>query len=174
MMEAFVVVPRAWLFVVLGLVAAQRVAELFISRRHERALRARGAVEHGAAHYPFIVAVHAGWLAALALWCAIMPPAISPALIALYVGLQPVRAWVIASLGRYWTTRIITLPAAPLVRRGPYRFLKHPNYVVVVLEIAFLPLALCAWPIALAFSILNGAVLWVRIAAENRALAVRA
>lgn len=174
MMEPFVAVPRAWLFVILALVAVQRVAELFISRRHERALRAQGAVEHGAAHYPFIVAVHAGWLAALAVWCGFMPPAISPALIAAYVALQPVRAWVIASLGRSWTTRIITLPTAPLVRRGPYRFLKHPNYVVVVLEIALLPLALCAWPIALVFSILNGAVLWVRIRTENRALAVRA
>lgn len=174
MMESFVAVPRAWVFVILGLVAAQRFAELFISRRHERALRAQGAVEHGAAHYPFIVAVHAGWLAALAIWCAIMPPAISPVLIALYVALQPIRMWVIASLGRYWTTRIITLPTAPLVRRGPYRFIKHPNYVVVALEIALLPVALCAWPIALVFSILNGAVLWVRIRAENQALAVRA
>lgn len=171
---SFAPAPRAWLIAGLGLVAAQRVAELFISRRHERALRAQGAVEHGAGHYPFIVAVHAGWLGALALWVTVMPPLVNPAGIALYLALQPLRAWVIGSLGRYWTTRIITLPSAPLVRRGPYRFLRHPNYVVVALEIAALPLALDAWPIALVFSVLNGAVLWVRIRAENRVLAVRA
>jgi len=170
---SFVAVPRAWIFMVLALVAIQRIAELFISRRHERALRARGAVEHGAAHYPFIVAVHAGWLMALALWAAFRSPVMNPAGIALYLALQPVRAWVIASLGRYWTTRIISLPDAPLVRGGPYRFLKHPNYAVVVLEIALLPLALGAWPIAAVFSVLNALVLWVRISAENRALAAR-
>lgn len=165
--------PRTWLLILLVLVAAQRIAELLISRRHERALRAQGAVEHGAAHYPFIVAVHAGWLASLVLWSVLTPPVINPALIAAYIALQPLRAWVIASLGRYWTTRIISLPAAPLVRRGPYRFLKHPNYAVVVLEIALLPLALDAWPIAAAFSILNSLVLWVRITTESRVLAAR-
>ncbi|MBX7197940.1 MAG: hypothetical protein K1X51_01030 [Rhodospirillaceae bacterium] len=166
-------VPRVWIAVVLALVAVQRIAELFISRRHERALRAQGAVEYGAEHYPFIVAVHAGWLVALALWAALMPPGMNPAGIALYLLVQPLRAWVIASLGRYWTTRIISLPSAPLVRRGPYRFLKHPNYAVVVLEIALLPLALGAWPVAVLFSALNALVLWVRITAENRALAAR-
>ena len=106
-------------------------------------------------------------------WAALMPPVMNPAAIALYLMVQPVRAWVIASLGRYWTTRIISLPDAPLVRRGPYRFLKHPNYTVVVLEIALLPLALGAWPVAALFSVLNALVLWVRITAENRALAAR-
>lgn len=174
-MEALtlVPVPRAWVLVILGLVAAQRIAELFLSRRHERALKAQGAVEYGAAHYPFIVAVHAGWLAALVLWAAVMPPVLNPALMAFYLVLQPVRAWVIGSLGRYWTTRIISLPEAPLVRRGPYRFMKHPNYAVVVLEIAVLPLAMGAWPLALLFSLLNGIVLRVRIAAEGRVLAAR-
>lgn len=170
---SFIPVPRMWVFTVLVLVAVQRVAELFISRRHERALRAQGAVEHGAAHYPYIVAVHAGWLAALVVWGAVMPSVMSPAGIALYLALQPMRAWVIASLGRYWTTRIISVPGAPLVRRGPYRFLKHPNYAVVVLEIVLLPLALGAWPIALVFSILNAVVLRVRISAENQTLAAR-
>lgn len=170
---AFIAVPRAWVFTLLGLVAVQRIAELFISRRHERVLRAQGAVEHGAGHYPFIVAVHAGWLAALVVWCAVRPPMINPALSVLYLLFQPLRVWVIASLGRYWTTRIISLPGAPLVRGGPYRFLKHPNYAVVVLEIAVLPLALGAWPIAVLFSVLNALVLWVRISAENQALTGR-
>ncbi len=169
---SFMPVPRLWVFTVLGLVAIQRVAELFISRRHERALRAQGAVEYGAGHYPFIVAVHAGWLAALSVWAGVAP-VMNPAGIALYLALQPVRAWVIASLGRYWTTRIISLPAAPLVRRGPYRFLKHPNYTVVVLEIALLPLALGAWPIAMVFSVLNAWVLRIRLSAENQALVAR-
>jgi methyltransferase len=169
----FVPVPRGWVLVILGLVAAQRIAELFLSRKHERALKAQGAIEYGAGHYPLIVAVHAGWLAALVAWAALTPPVLNPALIALYLVLQPVRAWVIGSLGRYWTTRIISLAEAPLVRRGPYRFMKHPNYTVVVLEIALLPLALGAWPLAVAFSVLNGIVLRVRIAAESRVLAAR-
>ena len=173
-MMAFVSVPQTWVFVLLALVAAQRVLELLTSRRHEKALRARGAVEVGAAHYPFIVAVHAGWLAALILWTLIMPPVLNPALILAYLLLQPLRIWIIASLGRAWTTRIITLPGAPLVRRGPYRFLRHPNYVLVVLEIAILPLALGAWPVAAVFSILNAIVLKIRIAAENQALDARA
>ena len=135
-------VPRAWLLILIGLVAAERLIELVISRRHERALRAQGAVEIGAAHYPFIVAVHAGWLAALAVWVLVLPPVLNPALTVAYLALQPVRVWVIASLGPYWTTRIISLPSAPLMRRGPYRWLRHPNYTVVVLEIAILPLAL--------------------------------
>lgn len=172
-MMVFVSVPQTWLLVILALVAAQRVLELLISRRHEKALRARGAIEVGAAHYPFIVAVHAGWLAALVLWALIMPAVLNPALALAYLLLQPVRAWIIASLGRAWTTRIITLPGAPLVRRGPYRFLRHPNYVLVVLEIAILPLALGAWPVAVVFSVLNAIMLKIRIAAENRALDAR-
>lgn len=170
---SFVSAPRPMLLAILGLVAIQRVAEVLISRRHERALRARGAIEVGASHYPFIVAVHAGWLAALTAWVLWTPPIVNPAGIAFYLALQPLRIWVIASLGQRWTTRIISLPSAPLVRHGPYRFLRHPNYVIVVLEIAILPLALGARPIAAAFSALNGLVLSVRIKAENRALAAR-
>lgn len=166
-------VPRAWLLILIGLVAAERLIELVISRRHERALRAQGAVEIGAAHYPFIVAVHAGWLAALTAWVLILPPVLNPALAAAYLILQPVRVWVIASLGPYWTTRLISLPSVPLVRRGPYRWLRHPNYTVVVLEIAILPLAVGAWPLAVLFSLLNAVVLKVRIAAENQTLSAR-
>jgi len=87
--------------------------------------------------------------------------------------LQGLRVWVLATLGRYWTTRIITLPGAPLVRRGPYRWLRHPNYVVVAGEIAVLPLAFGAWQIAVVFSLANALVLWIRIRSEERALATR-
>jgi methyltransferase len=166
-------VPRVAVLIFIGLVAAERLIELVISRGHERALCAQGAVETGAGHYPFIVAVHAGWLAALTAWVLVLPPLLNPVLAVVYLALQPARVWVIASLGPYWTTRIISLPGASLVRRGPYRWLRHPNYTVVVLEIAILPLAFGAWPLAVLFSLLNAMVLRVRIAAENQTLAAR-
>jgi methyltransferase len=155
-------------------VAIERAAELPIAKRNTAALLARGGVEHGAAHYPFIIALHALWLAALAAWLLWRAPALRVPWAVVYVALQPVRLWVLQSLGPYWTTRIITMPGASLVRRGPYRFLKHPNYAVVVAEIALLPLAFAAWPLALVFSILNAAILTVRLQAENAVLRERA
>ena len=153
---------------ILSLVTAQRLAELIVSRRHTRALLARGAYEVGAGHYPLIVAVHAAWLAAL-WWLAPGRPVLWP-LIGLFVLLQGARLWVLATLGERWTTRIIVLPGAPLVARGPFRFVRHPNYLVVVAEIALLPLAFGLWQVALLFSLLNAAVLAVRIRAEEKAL----
>lgn len=153
---------------ILALVTAQRLAELIVSRRHTRALLGRGAYEVGAGHYPLIVAVHAAWLAAL-WWLAPDRPVLWP-LIGLFVLLQGARLWVLATLGERWTTRIIVLPGAPLVARGPFRFVRHPNYLVVAAEIALLPLAFGLWPIALIFSLLNAAVLAVRIRAEEKAL----
>lgn len=161
-----------WLWIVLALVAAQRLAELAYARRNTRDLLAEGAHETGAGHYPLVVAVHALWLAALAVFVpADQPP--NWALLGIFAVLQGLRLWVLASLGRYWTTRIITLPGAPLVRRGPYRFLKHPNYLVVAGEILVLPLAFGAWEIALIFSLANAAVLAWRIHCESRALSER-
>jgi methyltransferase len=154
--------------VILALVTAQRLAELVIARRNTRALLARGAFEIGAAHYPLIVALHAAWLAAL--WIFAPGQAIAWPLIGVFVVLQALRLWVLASLGGRWTTRIIILPDAPLVTGGPFRFLRHPNYVVVVAEIAVLPLAFGLVWLALVFSLLNAAVLWVRISAEGAAL----
>lgn len=159
--------------IILALVAAERLAELVYAARNTRALRQRGAIELGARHYPLLVLLHAGWLAALFL---LVPGDTVPnwPLFALYVGLQGLRLWVIHSLGPYWTTRIITLPGAKLVRRGPYRFLRHPNYVVVAAEIAVLPLAFHAYQIALIFSVLNLMVLAWRIRIEETGLAGRA
>ena len=156
----------------LGLVVLQRLAELALAARNTRRLKARGALEAGQSHYPLIVLLHAGWLVALAL---LVPAATPPSvpLLALFAALQAGRLWVIASLGRYWTTRIITLPDAPLVRRGPYRYLRHPNYLIVALEIAVLPLAFGAIGIAVVFSLLNGAILWHRIRVETQALVGR-
>ena len=154
--------------IILALVTLQRLGELWLSNRNTRRLLARGAREVGTAHYPLIVAVHALWLAAL-WWLAPGRP-IDGFWLALFVLLQLARVWVIATLGERWTTRIIVLPDAPLVRRGPYRLLNHPNYAVVVAEIAVLPLVFGLWQVALIFSALNAAVLAIRIRAENRAL----
>jgi len=154
------------------LVAAERLAELAFSHQNARALLRRGAVEEGRGHYPVIVALHGLWLGALLL----VVPADArpdPVLIALYIAVQFVRLWAIASLGPYWTTRVITLPGAPLVRTGPYRYLRHPIYAVVVCEIALLPLAFGAWRLALAASIANAAMLAWRIGVEERAIAPR-
>jgi methyltransferase len=155
---------------ILAFVTLQRLAELVVARRNTAALLARGAYEVAPGHYPLIVAVHAGWLAAL-WWLAPGKPVLWP-LIGIFALLQATRLWVLATLGPRWTTRIIILPGAPLVTGGPFRYLSHPNYAVVVAEIAFLPLAFGLWQIALLFSLLNAAVLTIRIRAENKALAV--
>ena len=155
--------------VVLALVTAQRIGELVLAERNTRQLRRQGAVETGAGHYPLIVALHAAWL--LGLWVLAWDRPVNLPLLAVFAALQAARVWVIATLGSRWTTRIITLPGAPLVRKGPYRFLSHPNYVVVAAEIAVLPLALGLWAYAVVFTLLNAAMLWVRIRSENRALA---
>lgn len=154
-------------------VVAERLFELVLARRNTRRLLARGGREAGASHYPIMVGLHVAWLAAIIGWVALMSPTISPGFLLLYVTLQGLRFWVMASLGPYWTTRIITLPDAPLVERGPYRYLRHPNYIVVILEIATLPMVFGAWHLAAAFSLLNAAMLWVRVRAENRAISGR-
>lgn len=154
----------------LALVAVQRVVELVYSARNTRRLLARGGVESGAVQYPFFVLLHTAWLASMAIF---IPPARAPnwTLLALYALLQPLRIWAIASLGPYWTTRIITVPGEAPVRRGAYRFFRHPNYIVVCAEIAVLPLAFGAIEIAIIFSFLNASLLSWRIRTEERALA---
>ena len=159
----------AWAaFLILGFVTLQRLAELLLAERNRKRLLAKGAVEHGQSHYLLIVAVHAAWLAALWWWAPGQP--ISVPLLIFFALLQAGRVWVLATLGERWTTRIIVLPDTPLVTRGPFQFVDHPNYIVVVLEIAVLPLVFGLWQIALIFSLLNAAVLTIRIRAENRAL----
>jgi len=157
----------------LAFVTVQRLLELIIARRNTRALLAAGAHEVGAGHYPVMVALHTSWL--LTLWAAwLMGRAeLQPGAACLYLLLQPLRFWTMASLGRYWTTRIIVVPAAPLVRVGPYRYLRHPNYLIVVMEIVLLPLALGLWPLAVIFSLLNAAVLRHRLAVEGDSLRQR-
>jgi methyltransferase len=154
---------------VLAFVTLQRLGELALARRNTRRLLQQGGVETGAEHYPVIVGLHAAWL--VGLWLLAWNRPIHLEWLAVFVVLQALRVWVIASLGGRWTTRIITLPDAPLVRRGPYRFLPHPNYLVVAGEIAVLPLAFGLPAYAAVFSLLNASLLWVRIRAENKALA---
>ena len=151
------------------LVALQRLAELAYARRNTRRLLAAGGLEVGSSYYPLFIILHGSWLAALL----VLVPADAPihwGLVGLFVALQAGRLWVIASLGGRWTTRVITLPGAPLVRRGPYRWLRHPNYLIVAAEVAVLPLAFGAWEIALVFSALNLPLLAYRIRVENQAL----
>ena len=119
-----------WPQAIVLLVAAQRLAELVLAKRNTRALLAAGAVEWGAGHYPVLVALHLAWLAALLL-ATPAEAALQPGWLALFLLLQAGRLWVVSTLGRFWTTRIIALPGAPLVARGPYRYCKHPNYVIV-------------------------------------------
>ena len=160
------------LYWTLGAVALQRLIELVHARSNTARLRRLGAVEADAEGYPFYVLLHAGWLASLA---AFVPAATTPywPLIGLFALLQLGRIWVIVSLGRYWTTRIMTLPDAPLVRAGPFRHLRHPNYLLVVAEIAVLPLAFGAVAIAATFSALNAVLIARRVRIEERVLAPR-
>jgi methyltransferase len=154
--------------VILALVTLQRLFELWLSNRNTTRLLARGAHEVGANHYPLIAAVHVAWLAVL--WWLAPGRRIDGFWLAIFVLLQVGRIWVIATLGPRWTTRIIVLPDVPLVARGPYRFVNHPNYVVVVGEIATLPLVFGLWQVALIFTLLNAAILVIRVREENRAL----
>ncbi len=154
--------------VILALVTLQRAGELWLSNRNTRRLFAQGAREHAPGHYPLIVLLHVAWLTVL-WWLAPTQP-VEIFWLAMFVAIECARIWALVSLGPRWTTRIIVLDDAPLVARGPYRFVRHPNYWVVIAEIAVLPLVFGLWRTALVFSLLNAVILTIRIRAENRAL----
>lgn len=156
--------------IILLLVTAQRLGELVLARHNTSRLLAKGAIEIGRGHYPLVVALHAAWLIALWIWGRDQDVNVL-ALIGFAV-LQGIRLWALATLGERWTTRIIMLPGAPLVTAGPYRYFSHPNYAVVVGEIALLPLALHLPWLALIFTVLNAGVLFIRIRVEAHALSV--
>ena len=156
-------------------VGVERLIELVVSKRHARWALARGGVEHGRGHYPFMVAVHIGLLLGciFEVWAA-QPPFIALlgwTMLGLVVASQALRWWCVATLGSRWNTLVIVVPGLPLVDKGPYRWLKHPNYVAVVVEGIALPLVHSAWITALVFTAVNAVVLSVRISVENRALA---
>jgi methyltransferase len=153
---------------ILALVTLERLFELGLARRNTRQLLEKGAREHASAHYPLIVSVHVLWLGTL--WWLGPSRAVNFMWLSIFILLELARAWVLATLGKRWTTRIIVLADAPLVEGGPYRFVNHPNYFVVVGEIAVLPLVFGLWLPAIVFTILNAMVLAIRIREENRAL----
>jgi methyltransferase len=149
-------------------VTLQRLIELPIAKANTRRLLAAGGHEVAASHYPLIVALHASWL--MTLWWLAPERPINLPFLALFLLIEAGRIWVLQTLGQRWTTRIIVVPGETLVARGPYRFVNHPNYLVVVGEIAVLPLVFGLWQVALIFSLLNVAILTIRIRSENRAL----
>jgi len=153
----------------LAFVTAERLAELWWAQRNTRGLLAKGAIEHAPGHYPLIVLVHALWLAGL--WVLGWSQPVAVGWLLVFIALQAGRLWVLATLGPRWTTRIIVVPGETLVSRGPYRFVSHPNYLVVAGEIAVLPLCLGLPWYALVFSLANAAVLAIRLRAETSALA---
>jgi methyltransferase len=159
-------------YTILVMVLLQRLGELWYASRNTRALRARGAIEYGRGHYPLIVLLHASWLIAIAVGIR-SDPTVRALPLTFFVLLQALRVWVCATLGPYWTTRVLTMPAVPLVSGGPYRFVRHPNYLVVVGEIALLPLAFGQVRNAVCFSVLNGLLLAWRIRVESGALRLR-
>ncbi|WP_330456369.1 isoprenylcysteine carboxyl methyltransferase family protein [Streptomyces sp. NBC_00820] len=164
-----------WYALLVAAVAAERLAELVVARRNERWSVARHAIVAGQGHYPAMVALHASLLIGcpVEVWLGGRPfvPALAWPMLAVLVGAQALRWWCIGTLGPRWNTRVIVVPGLPLVARGPYRLLRHPNYVAVVAEGVALPLVHTAWVTALVFTVLDAVVLTVRIRCENRALA---
>ena len=163
------------IFAIYGIIAAvalQRLFELALARRNARRLMAEGAIEYGARHYPAIVLLHVSWLAAMVVYVP-NPPQLHAIALAAFAVLQALRMWVLLSLGRFFTTRVFTLPEAPLVKTGPYRFMRHPNYAIVAGEILTLPLAFGEVTVAVVFSLVNAGLLGLRIRIEEQALAAR-
>lgn len=157
-----------WSILLLTAVTLERLGELWLARRNTHELTARGAFEVAASHYPYIVGLHAVWLGGL--WIFAWNAPLHLGRVAVFAGLQVLRLWTLSTLGRRWTTRIIIVPGEPLVAAGPYRLLRHPNYIVVIGEIATLPLCFGMPIYAIIFSIANGLILSIRIRSENEAL----
>ena len=154
--------------ILLAYLTVQRLIELWWAKENEARLMASGGIEYGHSHLPLMILFHAAWMAGL--WLLAYDRPVEPVFLALFVVLQLARFWVLATLGRRWTIRIVVVPGERLVARGPYRFFRHPNYAVVTGEIAVVPLALGLPAYALIFSVLNAGMLAIRIIAENAAL----
>lgn len=156
---------------IFGFLTVQRLLELRVARANERWARERGAVEYGREHYPLFFLLHPSWMAFTLLEGRRSWGGVNWAALALFVVAQPLRYWVLRTLGRYWNTRILIVPGGERVTGGPFQYLRHPNYAVVALEMAAAPLAVGAWRTALAYTVLNAAlILLVRLPAEERAL----
>jgi len=158
-------------FVFISYVILLRIGELLLSKRNEKWLLQNGAVEYGKKHYPFIVAIHILFIISLIIEYSTQQTAsFSLFFIILYFLILVFKAWVVLSLGKFWNTKIFHISNLPLVKKGPYRYIKHPNYMNVIAEIAVIPLAFHLYFTAITFTILNAMMLFVRIKEENRAL----
>lgn len=160
-------------YIIIGFVIIQRLVELRIAKRNEKWIREKGAYEAGASHYPFMLALHIGFFLSLVLEVTVIDQPVSPLwmpLLFLFFMTQAARVWCLFSLGRFWNTKILILPGAQVVKKGPYNFIKHPNYLIVTIEILLLPLIFQAYFTAVVFTILNAAMLSVRIPVEEKAL----
>lgn len=158
---------------VVGFIITQRIIELLVARNNENWIRSQGGYEVGANHYPYMVAIHIGFFLSLIIEFIVFKQEVSRFWIPLFVVfiiLQMMRVWVIASLGRFWNTKILVLPGAHVVKKGPFHFIRHPNYVVVTSELIVIPLMFEAYFTAIVFTILNVAILSVRIPKEEAAL----
>ncbi|MCW1928576.1 isoprenylcysteine carboxyl methyltransferase family protein [Bhargavaea beijingensis] len=160
-------------WILIGLVIIQRLVELRVAKRNEQKLKSRGAFEAEASHYPYMVAMHIGFFISLIAEVLLTDRPLSPiwpVLLAVFLAMQVLRVWCLASLGEFWNTKIIILPGASVVKRGPYKWLRHPNYVIVTTELLVLPLIFQAYFTTIVFMALNAWMLSVRIPAEERAL----
>lgn len=155
------------------LLIVQRITEMFIAKRNEKWLLNRGGVEHGSEHYPYIVALHVMFLLSLLLEVNILHKEVTVLwyiLVPILAFTQLIRYWAVMSLGSYWNTKIIIVPNDLVVLKGPYQYMRHPNYVVVAVEIFFIPLLYQAYFTAILFSVLNIVIMTIRIPAEEKAL----
>lgn len=160
-------------YIILSIVIIQRLLELVIAKRNEKNMRAQGAYEVGASHYPLMILLHVSFFISLLIEVNIFNLTPSPLFLlflVMFLCVQGLRIWCLTSLGSFWNTKIIVLPGAHVVTKGPYKYLRHPNYLVVSMEIALLPLMFEAYFTAICFTILNAIMLSIRIPTEERAL----
>ena len=160
-------------YIILSIVIVQRLLELVIAKRNEKNMRAQGAYEVGASHYPLMILLHVSFFISLLIEVSIFNLTPSPLFLIfliMFLCVQGLRIWCLTSLGSFWNTKIIILPGATVVTKGPYKYLRHPNSLVVSIEIALLPLMFEAYFTAICFTILNAIMLSIRIPAEERAL----
>jgi len=164
-----------WYLILIFVVGVERLAELVVAQRNLAWSRARGGVEIGAGHYPVMVVLHLALLVGCVVEVAVMHRPFIPALgwpmLALVIAAQGLRWWCITTLGRQWNTRVVVIPGAPRIDGGPYRWIPHPNYVAVAVEGFALAMVHTAWVTALAFTILNAALMSTRISVEDSTLA---
>lgn len=152
----------------------QRLSELWIARRNEKWLLSQGAVQYGQSHYPFMIVLHTLFILSLIVeYLAKGGTQVSWVFLILFLAILVFKYWTLSSLGKYWNTKIYRIPGVYPLKRGPYKFLKHPNYMEVACEIAFIPLIFHLYYTAIIFTVLNGIMLTIRIQVENKVWAHR-